>query len=86
MITTIILLSYLGPIILYLFILWLYLPKNSTLSDLTEFLHDNDDRFAPPFLMVMPVFNIIGLLATIMVAIIEFISSYIKKHGDLRIK
>lgn len=86
MITTIILLSYLGPIILYLFILWLHLPKNSTISDLTEFLHDNDDHFGPPFLMVIPVFNIVALFATIMVSIIRFISSYIKKHGDLRIK
>lgn len=86
MIAAIILLLYLGPILLYLFIAWLYLPKNSTISDLADILRDKDDCFAPLFIMVMPVFNIVGLVTTIIVVIIKSISDYIDRYGNLRIK
>lgn len=81
----ILLLLWISPILLYLFIAWLCLPKNSTISDLADMLSD-DDYFAPFFLMIMPAINIIALLATIIVVIIGSTSKYIRKYGNIKIK
>lgn len=82
----ILLLLWISPILLYLFIAWLCLPKNSTISDLADMLSDDDDYFAPFFLMIMPAINIIALLATIIVVIIGSTSKYIRKYSNIKIK